>query len=270
VYIVLPGTYSGAAYADVRALPMIVLFVLFAVLRLDCDNGHGRRSSISASRHRGPGGPGECFAGAPALAAAVVLAAVNLAYVGWHLERGNAWTQSYRAIVAQIPRGATVLSIYTYPEVTILPLEHASAFALIDRGDLIPYLFAGNRGDPMSYFSFVRRPYAPVEQWYRLQEIWNRSPTFTFDVQGQSYSWRFRYDGDDHDWQPVNLAPVSWGQVACDYPYIIVTQPYSPGWIGVPTRTLSSNSSAALLAVDRRACRPGDDTVTLPPLQVTY
>jgi hypothetical protein len=257
IYLVLPGTYSGAAYADVRALPMVVLFVLFAVLRLDSE--------------REREGPGEHFAGAPALAAAVVLATVNLAYVGWHLEKDNAWVRSYRAIVAQVPRGARVLPIYTYPPATILPQEHASAYVLLDRGGLIPYLFAGNRGDPMSYFHFNRRPYAPLEQWYRLQEIWDRSPVFTFSIHDEPYRWRFRYDRDQQDWNPAVVAPVSWGKVACQYPYILVTQPYDPAWIGVPTHPLGANSAAALLAVDRGVCRPAMRSAAAgAPPQATY
>jgi hypothetical protein len=261
VYGVLPGTYSGAAYVDVRALPMIVIFVLFAVLRLDAE---ARSDS---------GGTDSGFAGAPALAAAVVLAAVNLLYVGWHLEKDNAWMQRYRAVVARIPRGAAVLPIYTRPHGTYGHLEHAGAFVLLDRQGLTPYLFAGNLGDPMSYFSFLRQPYAPVEQWYRFQEIWNRSPVLTFRSQGQSYSWRFRYDRDQHDWRPAVLAPVSWGQVACDYPYILATEPYDAAYIEVPTRLVAANSSAALLAVDRGACHPESRTapgvMPVPP-QVTY
>jgi hypothetical protein len=251
VYVVLPGTYSGAAYVDVRALPMIVLFIFFAVLRLDA----------------------RAFAGAPALAAAVVLALVNLIYVGRHLEKDNAWMQAYRAVVARIPRGATVLPIYTRPHDTYGRLEHADAFVLLDRQGLTPYIFAGNLGDPMSYFSFTRHPYAPVEQWYQFQGIWNRSPVLTFRTQRQSYSWRFRYDPDQHDWQPAVLAPVSWDAVACEYPYIIATQPYDASLIEVPTRVVAANSSAALLAVDRSACHPGSGTVPAvlpPPPQVTY
>jgi hypothetical protein len=254
IYVVLPETYSGAAYVDVRALPMIVLFILFGVLRL------------ATARLRA----GE-FAGAPALAAAVVLAAVNLGYIGWHLEKDNAWAEGYRAVVARIPRGSLVLPIYTYPKSTILPLEHASAFVLLDRQGLIPYLFAGDRGDPMSYFRFRERPYAPVEQWYRLQRIWNRSPLLTLHAEGQSYRWRFEYDKSERDWRPAVLAPVSWNEVACRYPYILVTQPYIPSFIGVPTRTLAANSSAALLAVDRGACRPKARAAPgVPPPQVSY
>lgn len=255
IYVVLPETYSGAAYVDVRALPMIVLFVLFTVLRL------------ATARLRA----GE-FAGAPALAAAVVLAAVNLAYVGWHLEKDNAWAQGYRAVVARVPRGSLVLPIYTYPKSTILPLEHTSAFVLLDRQGLIPYLFAGNRGDPMSYFSFRKRLYAPVEQWYRLQQIWSRSPLFTLHAQGQTYRWRFEYDKSEHDWRPAVLAPVSWNEVACQYRYIIVTQPYIASFIRVPTRTIAANDSAALLAVDPGACHPARRAApgATPPPQVSY
>lgn len=256
LYVVLPGTYSGAAYVDVRALPMVVLFALFAVLHLT--PGYARGSE---------------FAGAPALAAAAALAAVNLGYVGWHLEKDNAWMQGYREVVAQVPRGSLVLPIFTYPRITILPMSHADAFVLLDRGGMTPYLFAGNAGDPMSYFSYRKPAYAPVEEWYALQQIWNRSPVFTFHSQGQTYQWRFRYGPGEQDWRPAVLAPVSWGEVACEYPYILVSQPYDPTYIGVPTRTLASNSSAALLAVDRGPCRPQSEdgsSVTLPPAQVSY
>jgi hypothetical protein len=260
IYVVLPGTYSGAAYVDVRALPMIVLFVLFAVLRLDAN------APENANR------TGSEFAGAPALGAAVVLATVNLVYLGWHLEKDNAWMQGYRAVVARLPRGATVLPIYSLPRTSVGHLEHAGAFVLLDRQGVTPYIFAGNAGDPMSYFSFVKYPYAPVEQWYRFQEIWNSSPVLTFRTQGQSYSWRFKYDLDRHDWRPAVLAPVRWGEVACTYAYIIASRPYDPAYIAVPTRMLATNSSAALLAVDRSACHPGSDAargLTVPP-QVTY
>lgn len=256
VYVALPGTYSGAAYVDVRALPFVTLFILFAVLHLT--PAHSRGSE---------------FAGAPALAAAAVLAGVNLAYIGRHLEKDNAWMQGYRAVIAQIPRGALVLPIFTQPPVTVLPLAHASAFVLLDRGGISPYLFAGNRGDPMSYFDYLEPPYAPVEEWYHLQQIWNHSPVLALGKQqGQSYRWRFQYDPGEHDWEPAVLAPVSWGEVACEYPYIIATEPYDPTYIGVPTRMLAANSSAALLAVDRSACRPRSHAASAPtlPPQVTY
>lgn len=259
IFAVLPKTYSGAAYADVRALPMVVIFVLFAALRL----APGRHEAL-------PARSGD-FAGAPALAAAVVLAAVNLAYIGWHLQKDNAWVQRYRAVVAHVPRHSLVLTIYTDPHGPGIRQHHASAFVLLDRQGLIPYLFAGNRGDPMSYFDFNRRPYTPIENWYPLQQAWNRAPVFTFHWHGQSYSWRFRFDRSERDWEPAVLAPVDWGEVACQYPYIIVTEPYDPAYIGVPTRTLAANSSAALLAVDRGACRPGSGAGAAgTPPQITY
>ncbi len=254
IYVMLPGTYSGAAYVDVRALPMVVFFVLLALLYL----------APAESR-------GSVFGGAPALAAAAVLAVVNLGYLGWHLERNNAWMQRYRAVVAQIPRGAPVLPVFTRPPATILPLPHAAAFILLDRDALTPYLFAGNLGDPMSYFDYLRPPYAPVEQWYSIQEGWNRAPVFTFRTPSGSYRWRFLRDPYEHDWKPAVLAPVSWGDVACEYRYILASQPYDPAYIGLPTRTVAANSSAALLAVDRSGCRPATHQASAAaPPQVTY
>jgi hypothetical protein len=235
---------------------MVVLFILFAALNLAREPA---RSGGSAS--------------AAAVAAAVLLAGLNLGYIGWHLEKDNTWVRRYRDVVAGVPRGALVFPIYTWPKATFLPLFHADAFVLLDRESLIPYLFAGNRGDPMSYFSFHHRPYTPVDIWYRLQQRWNRSPVFSFRVQGQSYRWPFRYDPNERDWRPAVLAPVDWDKIACQYPYIIVTEPYDPALIRISTRVLKANGSAALLAVDRSACRPGHPiapgSAALPP-QVTY
>jgi hypothetical protein len=251
LYFVLPATYSGAAYVDVRALPMVVLFALLAVLALS------PRDSAGAQ-----------FASAPALALAGTLAALNLAYIGWHLEQDNTWMARYRAVDAAIPRGARVLPIYTVMQTSVQPFIHASAFVLLDRAGRIPFIFSGDQGDPMSYFRFRHRPYAPVEQWYILQSIWSRDPSFTFHDHGQTYRWRFRWSRREQDWKPAILPAVDWRRIACEYPYIIVTRPFDPAFIGVPTRTLESNRSAALLAVDRSACGP--ERPGAPPSQVTY
>jgi hypothetical protein len=103
--------------------------------------------------------------------------------------------------------------------------------AVLDRGALDPYLFSGNFGDPMSYFRYRNLPYAPDFQWYRAQ------------MQG------LKQDSE-----------VDWNRVACSYDYILITMPYDTAFIRVPTDKVASNDAAALLAVDKQACRPGADS----------
>jgi hypothetical protein len=64
----------------------------------------------------------------------------------------------------------------------------------------------------------------------------------------------------------ADLAPVSWNLIACDYDYLLLMRPFDATLIGVSTRTLASNDAAALLAIDKQACRPssGRSHVRLP------
>ena len=162
----------------------------------------------------------ESAARAPAIAVALafVLSALNLAYLAKHFADLSRWSSSYRELFADIPRRASVLPVYTVPK--IWRYMDPSPDATITRQALIPYLFSANTGEPMTYFRYIVRPYSPPDDWYVSRT------------------------------QPA----VDWRQIACAYRYLLVTRPFDSRRIGVATHEVAVTSSAALLAVDPRAC----------------
>lgn len=165
--------------------------------------------------------PNPSARGQVAIALAALLASANLAHLSVHLASDNAWIARYRAIVAAIPAGAWVLPMYPGTD-ALLPFMHAASFAVIDRRAAIPYLFSGNRGNPQTYFRYLYLPYAPPASWY--------------------------YWGDQ------SPSRVDWRAVACSYDYLLVMKPFDLQRIGLKTERVIDNSSAALLAVAKRAC----------------
>ncbi len=154
-----------------------------------------------------------------AVVLALALSVLNLAYLERHFTELSIWSRKYLALVAAIPRGAYVLTVETVP--TIWPYMAPAASIAIDRQALFPYLFSANTGAPQIYFRYVDRPYAPPDDWYMTH------PSL----------------------------PVDWRQIACTYQYILVTRPFDPRRIGVETNSVAETASAALLAIDSRACR---------------
>jgi hypothetical protein len=156
LYFVIPMSYSEACYADVRALPLAALFLIFACLSLPVRTAAQRGSSPSL-----------------ALWIAVLLAIGNLAYLAKQLGANSAWLTQYRTVIAAIPRGAKVFPIYTsQSEWNVGPLRHTFSFALIDRGAVVPDIQTGDTGNPQKYIRYLHRPYAPLEAWYtRAQPI---------------------------------------------------------------------------------------------------
>jgi hypothetical protein len=112
--------------------------------------------------------------------------------------------------------------VFTTPG-SMEPLLHAGSFVTIDRSGLIPYEFAANNGNTVRYFRYSRLPYSPPEEWYRLEP-----PP-----------------------QPL------WTAVACDYEYLLVTQPFSFQRFGLRTHVVAQNETAALLRIDRQMCLSG-------------
>ncbi len=239
VYILLPRTYSDSGYVDVRALVMISLFLLIGAMWL-----------VQAGGARG-------FDGLGVRTLAVTLAALNLGWIAWKMAPLEQWLVRYRQIVAAVPVGARVLPITTQLKVgSFSPYLHAGSFLVLDRAALIPYLFSGNRGDPMKYFYYRVRTYTPQENWYTEQLKWRDATPATYTVLGQHYTWRYTYSERDKAWEPLKLVPIEWGPVACDYEWLLVARPYRPDMIGVPTRVMKENDVASLLRVDQSACRP--------------
>jgi hypothetical protein len=217
VYFVLPFRYGGEdlMYLDVRALPMIPLMLLFAWVP---------SLSLTAGKN--------AFAATLALALAVLLAVVNLAYVTVALTNANDWINQYRSLELWIPRGSYVLPVHT--ETKQPHLLHVGSHVVTDRSAVSPYLFNRDDGNPQRYFRYRDKPYTPHPQWYRTQ-----------------------LNGSKSTRDPVDAA-VDWNRVACTYDFLLVTMPFDAHLIGVPTETVASNDAAALLAVDKQSCRGGD------------
>jgi hypothetical protein len=151
-----------------------------------------------------------------ALFLGALLAIGNLVYLARHFIPDHAWVAQYRSVAAAIPVHARVLPVYTYGgEGAVIPFLHTSGFVTMDRAAAEPYVFAGDNGNPMRYFRYLHRPYDPLEDWYG--EVPRPEP--------------------------------DWRRVAREYDFIMVTKPYDPGLLRLPTRTVAENSSAALLSI---------------------
>jgi hypothetical protein len=241
LYVILPSAYADSTFVDVRALCMVALFLLLAALYLPPRAELGRDFETPA-----------------VLGIALLLAIVNFAYLVLHLAKNDAWASRYREVVAAVPPAARVLPIYTAAsQMDIEPFRHVGSFVTLDRRAVIPYLFSGDRGDLMKYFTFRARPYLPDESWYKSREYWDSATEATYEIQGRRYTWRFLYAHADHQWKMEQLVPVDWNRVACEYDFLLPIMPYREDFIEIPTKPVAYNETAALLAVDKRACHPG-------------
>lgn len=141
VYAVLPVETSDVFEIDSRALPLVWLFVLFAAL--------ASAESVGAEK-------------TAVIVASVLVAAANLYLLWAYLEPPNSVIIGYREVAAQVPQGASVLTIATpSPFHYTDPYRHAGAFTTIEAGGVTPYLFSANRGAPMKYFRYRTWPYTP-------------------------------------------------------------------------------------------------------------
>jgi len=230
VYAALPRQVEFASFIDVRALPFVALFVIFAVLRLPAEDSHG-----------------EEFSAPSVLALATLLAIGNLSYLMHHVGQDNAWIARYRKVVQSVPKGASVLPVYSLPMVSAMPLVHAASFVVLDRGGITPYLFGGDDGDPMLYFRYRSRPYEPKWMWYDAERL--RKQAARLRAAGLPLSSQLvRTDGRTPWYEKT--APPDWPRVACDYEFILVTMPFDRALIGVTTQAIAANKSAALLKID--------------------
>ncbi len=155
-----------------------------------------------------------------AVTLAALLATAHLISLTGVLSRNVEKLSLYRAVVAAIPPRARVLPVFTNYGQGSKPLLHAGSFATIDRSALIPYEFAGNNGNTVRYFRYNRLPYFLPEEWYDLEP-------------------------------PPKLL---WTAVACDYEYLLVTQPFSFHRFGLRTQVVAQNEAAALLKIERQTC----------------
>jgi hypothetical protein len=153
-----------------------------------------------------------------AFALAALLAIGNLAYLARHFIAQSAWIAQYRSVVAAIPEHGRALPVYTHGgDGSVVPFLHVSGYVSMDRAAVEPYVFAGDNGNPMKYFRYIHRPYDPAETWY----------------------------GE------IPRPPIDWDAVARDYDYLVITKPFDPAVLALSTRTVTENSSAALLAIQK-------------------
>jgi hypothetical protein len=230
IYFILPRDTEYTAFVDIRALPIVLLFVIFAMLRVPAETSGG-----------------SAFATGPVLALAILLATGNLAYLALHVGQNNEWLARYRAIVRSVPEGASVLPVYARYQTTLMPAVHAGAFVVLDRGGVIPYLFAGNRGDPMLYFRYRHPLYRPPETWYEAQRLRNLATTSA--ERGLQSTSGSDPSNDAQPWYENTAAP-DWGRIRCNYDFLLITVPFDRNAIGLATQTVAMNQSAALLKID--------------------
>ncbi|HEY6454170.1 MAG TPA: hypothetical protein VIY90_02705 [Steroidobacteraceae bacterium] len=205
LYLALPASVGDPTYIDLRAVPWLPIFAAIWCTSLFTDS-----SAVNDMGSR------------VALTGVAVLLVANLGYMCANLSSERAWLWQYRAVLTHIPRSALVLPIYTGVRTpTRRPFLDANAFVVIDRQGVEPYLFSGDQGQPMKYFRYRNRPYAPDKLWYSL----------------------------------TPPRAVDWPAVACTYNFLLVVNPYNAARIGLPTTMIAKNSSATLLAPDRAACR---------------
>ncbi len=151
-----------------------------------------------------------------ALVLAGLLGVGNLAYLTHHMVPERAWVSEYRSLAAALPFHARVLPIFTYGrEGAVVPFLHTSGYLSTDRAAIEPYVFAAENGNPMKYFRYAHLPYDPPEVWY----------------------------GE------IPRPQLDWRAVARDYDFILVTKPYDPRVIALPTQAVADNSTATLLRV---------------------
>jgi len=152
---------------------------------------------------------------------AVLLAVGNLAHLTFHFAKDNVWMSRYRAVIAAVTPGASVLPIFPGTD-ELRQFRHAASFAVIDRGAVIPYLFSGNAGDPQTYFRYTHFPYAPPADW---------------------------------SYHTLPSAPeVDWRTIACTYEFLLVTKPFEFDRIRLSTTIVAENESAALLTTAKQGC----------------
>jgi hypothetical protein len=200
LYLVTPYAVGVVTYLDMRALHYGSLFLVCAGVL--CAQQRPRVQRLQ-------------------LAAAALVAVVNLIYLAaWMLPQNTALGE-YRLLVHQIAPGANVLPVDTRIPQPLShfyydPFRHAGAYVTLDAHAVTPEMFAGDHQPHLAYFRYRQRPYAPEEVWYGM---------------------------------PANLkaARVDWPRVQREYRYLLVTAPWDARKIGAPYTVVAQNHVAALL-----------------------
>jgi hypothetical protein len=244
LYFVLPQFYSDSAFVDVRALAPALIMVILACLNVP-----------------GAGSSGRAFNSWTAIALAASLALFNLCYLIRHVGQHERELAAYRSLGDEVPMGSYLLPIHTLAkDGELRPMLHAAGYLVADRNVITPYLFSGDRGDPMKYFRYRSRPYWPEEDWYAARKSWDRAIERSFMMGGRLYTWKFHYSSQNQHWVVQEPVPIDWNRVACRYDYLLMTKPVDRGLIEIPLSSVRENAFAVLGRVDKSACRAQSST----------
>jgi hypothetical protein len=194
LYVALPFSSGRSSFLDNRTLPLAATFALVTALA-GAETGARRGRLV--------------------IWAALALAVANLAVLSAHLLRHNRMLRDYRSIAAHVPAAARVLPVATQPmDGMTNPYLHAGAFAVLDAGAYVPYLFSGG---VTPYFRYRTPPVRPVGTfWYQTAQ----APD-----------------------------PEARAAMEADFQYILLMNPFDPARLPVATELVARNDSASLLRI---------------------
>jgi hypothetical protein len=206
LYLVMPVETGGAYNVDMRAVPYALIFFVFVGVRV---------SEVSPQAMR------------MQLGLAFAVACINLAFVAYELVPQNTAMGRYKAMAAQVPRGAEILPINTRPAIgRYQAFSHAGSYATLLSAAATPYIFAGDKVAHMPYFRFAHpRPNSPCVDWYT-------------EPSAPCIDW-YTEPGDEFNWDGVQKS----------YRYMLVTIPWDPTRIPVPYSVVKRNDVVALLQI---------------------
>jgi hypothetical protein len=196
-YLVLPQSQPGFTYdTDMRALPYVFSFCAIG-LAVVLDT-HWRL---------------QVFVGGTTFALAIAhLASIALPQLA-QADR----LASFRQACQAVPLHSRVFPIVTTKPVSgLVPFGHASAYALVDRDALVPYLFEGTHGSHMRHFRRRSRPDSLVpNMWYVRQ----------------------------------NHVP-DWPTIARDFDHVLATRPVDTDRIGLCMTLVQETDAAVVFRID--------------------
>jgi hypothetical protein len=155
LFLVVPLGLGTTYHLDERFLPYFFLFLCLYVV------------SRQGARWQGL-----------ALGLGVLLCTLNLAYLSWGLHEENTRGRAILAELYSLPAKQRVLPVASQPnDGRMQAFNHLGGLYTPERGGMTPYIQGGDNKNPMRYFSYLHRPYAPDVFWYQRTKDapeWNK------------------------------------------------------------------------------------------------